>query len=118
MSQSAACPIQRQTVQTTYTVPVGGSVTLLSGVGPGALGEHYRARWFRGFHTEVTDANILHEDDFSLQMDSLQLSDSDMYYSDVEVCSLPESPCTSPKCSSEQEPHIKLTVYGETQQCT
>lgn len=113
----AACPIHRKTVQTRYTVPVGGSVTLLSGVGPGALREHYRARWYRGFGREVTDANILDGDDFSLQMESLQLSDNDTYYSVVEVCGLPESPCPmTPRCSSEHETHISLTVYGETQQ--
>ena len=114
-SPSAACPINRQAVQTTYTVPVGGSVTLLSGVGPGALREHYRARWFRGLHTEVKDATILDGDDFSLQMESLQLSDSDTYYSVVEVCDLPESPCPmNPRCSSEHEIHITLIVYGKT----
>ena len=116
-SPSAACPIDRQAVQTTYTVPVGGSVTLPSGVGPGALREHYRARWFKGLHTEVTDANILDGDDFSLQMESLQLSDSGTYYSVVEVCDLPEIPCpTNPKCVSEHKPPISVTVYGENQQ--
>ena len=93
-------------------------MTLLSGVGPGALEEHYRARWYRGFQTEVTDANILDGDDFSLQMESLQLSDSDEYYSDVEVCPSPDSPCPmNPRCSSEHETHITLTVYGEIQHC-
>ena len=91
-------------------------MTLLSGVGPGALREHYRARWFKGFGTEVTDANILDGDDFSLQMGSLQLSDSGTYYSDVEVCDLPESPCMNSRCLSEQKTHISLTVYGENQQ--
>ena len=93
-------------------------MTLLSGVGPGALEEHYRARWFRRYQTGVTDASILDGDDFSLQMESLQLSDSDKYYSVVEVCDLPESPCPmNLRCSSEHETHITLTVYGETQQC-
>ena len=91
-------------------------MTLLSGVGPGALEEHYRARWFRGFHTRVADANIL-DGDFSLQIGPLQLSDSDTYYSVVEVCDLPQSPCPmNPRCSSEHKTHITLTVYGETQQ--
>ena len=93
-------------------------MTLLSGVGPGALREHYRGRWFRGFHTEATRASIIDGDDFSLQMGSLQLSDTDIYYSVVEVCELSESPCPmNPRCSSEHETHITLTVYGETQQC-
>ena len=61
-------------------------MTLKSGVGEGALADHYTATFWKAnssHYIELTD--VLSGDDFSLTLSSLQFSDSGMYMPSITI---------------------------------
>ena len=99
-----AYPI-RKNVQTHYTIQVGQSVTLLMGVGEGALAAHYTPTWSRNGAT-LENANISRGEDFSLYIGAVDLSDAGDYTSSVTVDAEGNDYILN-------ERHVMLTVFGK-----
>lgn len=91
---------------TTYYTHVGESVTLLSGVGAGALASRYDAEWTKDGY--IPYSNISRGDDFSLNIYSVDHSDNGTYNSEVIVTTGTEGTYLVP----DGKP-IDLIVYGQ-----
>ena len=94
-------------MQKYYELEEGESVTLRSGVGEGALADHYTAVFYRK-EPFVEFTNISRGNDFSLTLTSLELSDSGVYIPSVTI----ETGSSSTYLVREL-PTITLTVYSE-----
>ena len=81
-------------------------MTLLSGVGEGALASHYTAEWTKDGYIPYT--NISRGSDFSLNINSVDISDNGTYTSEVIIT--PGSGGTHLVPSGRP---INLIVYGQ-----
>ena len=99
----------RRDVPTHYIRQIGEPVTLHNGVGEGALAGHYSPEWFKD-GVPLANANVSRGEDFSLNIESVKLSDSGAYVSSVN---LRNDNGVIEYTILEHDSPIRLTVYGE-----
>ena len=97
----------RLNVPTEYIIQVEEPVTLVNGVGEGALAEHYSATWFKN-GLPLADANVSRGKDFSLHIEAVELSDAGEYVSSVTIDDIGHVYIVE-----ENEHPIILTVFSE-----
>ena len=91
----------RENVPTHYMKQVGEPVTLLMGVGEGALAAHYIPRWSKDGNM-LKNANISRGKDFSLHIEAVELSDTGEY--------------TSTVIDADSEGHLVYYIVNENEQ--
>ena len=84
-------------------------MTILNGVGEGALAQHYSPQWFKD-RVPLDNANVSRGEDFSLNIESVELSDSGGYVSSV---TLKNEEGMNEYIIPEHDRPIQLTVYSE-----
>jgi hypothetical protein len=98
----------RVNVPTEYIIQVGEPVTLVNGVGEGALAEHYSATWFKD-GLPLADANVSRGKDFSLHIEAVEFMDAGEYLSSVTI----QNDNGAEYTVLENDHPIQLTVYGK-----